>query len=97
MAAKVEHPQIKDYLPGTFHDLKNVHNRPDEWKIEQGLSGAQLPFLDQTGKEPTVIEPAKPAKPTKDEEAIKAIGDPKKLFQMERPGWKGYVYSTLMV
>lgn len=97
MAAEVQHAQIVDYLPGTFHDLKDVHNRPDEWKIEQGLSGAQLPFLDQTGKEPVAIEPAKPAKPTKDEEAIKAVGDPNELFQMERPGWKGYVERTLAI
>ena len=88
---KVIHPQINDYLPNTFEDLKNIKNRPDEWKIEQGLSGAQLPFIDQTGKEPVAIHPSKPAVPTKDDDAIKAVGDPNKLFQMERPGWKGYV------
>jgi sulfite oxidase len=89
MTAKVLHPQIKDYLPGTFEDLKDVHNRPDEWKIEQGLSGAQLPFLDQTGTETVAIHPAKPATPVKDEEAIKSVGDPNELFKIEREGWKG--------
>ena len=33
-----------------------IHNRPDEWKIEQGLSGAKLPILDQTGLEPRIIQ-----------------------------------------
>lgn len=89
MTAAVQNPRIKDYIDGTFHDLRNVKNRPDEWKIEQGLSGAQLPFLDQTGPEPIAIEPSQPAKPVKDEKAIKAVGDPNELFKMERPGWKG--------
>lgn len=26
-------------------------NRPDEWKIEQGMHGAKIPFLDQTGSQ----------------------------------------------
>lgn len=89
MAAKVQHPRINDYIPGTFEALKDIHNRPDEWKIEQGMSGAQLPFLDQTGSEPIAIHPAKPAEHTKDEAAIKAIGDPNELFKIEREGWKG--------
>lgn len=32
-------------------------NRPDEWKIEQGLSGASLPVLDMTGPETLRIPP----------------------------------------
>jgi sulfite oxidase len=68
-------------------------NRPDEWKIEQGLAGAKLPFLDQTGRETVVIAPKEwGGKMEKDEEAIKAFGDPKKLFARELEGWKGYVF-----
>lgn len=66
-----------------------VHNRPDEWKIEQGLSGAKLPFLDQTGDVTVEIEPRAWPELTKDEAAIKAVGDPDKLFTREREGWKG--------
>jgi hypothetical protein len=66
-------------------------NRPDEWKIEQGLSGAKLPILDQTGRETITIQPQKWGKLVKDEEAIKAVGDPNKLFVRELEGWKGYV------
>lgn len=64
-------------------------NRPDEWKIEQGLAGAKLPFLDQTGAETVEILPREWPKHWKDEEAIKAVGNPDELFQRERPGWKG--------
>lgn len=64
-------------------------NRPDEWKIEQGLSGAKLPFLDQTGRDAVPIEPAKWPKLFKDEAAIAAIGDRDKLFTREIDGWKG--------
>ena len=67
-------------------------NRPDEWKIEQGLSGAKLPFLDQTGHETRKIEPAKWPELVKDEAAIEAIGDRNKLFTREIEGWKGYVF-----
>lgn len=35
----------------------HTENRPDEWKIEQGLSGAKLPILDQTGPETITIQP----------------------------------------
>lgn len=66
-----------------------VHNRPDEWKIEQGLSGAKLPFLDQTGEVTVEILPRKWPELTKDEEAIKAVGNPDDLFKRERRGWKG--------
>jgi sulfite oxidase len=51
-------------------------NRPDEWKIEQGLSGAKLPFLDQTGSETIAIAAHKWEGFSKDEAAIKAVGDP---------------------
>jgi len=73
----------------------NVHgdssNRPDEWKIEQGMAAAALPVLDMTGPETIHIPPAAPQEDFKDEEAIKAVGDRNALFQMERTGWKGYV------
>jgi sulfite oxidase len=66
-----------------------VTNRPDEWKIEQGLSGAKLPILDQTGRETKDIQPVEWPALTKDEEAIKAVGDRAKLFAREKEGWKG--------
>ncbi|OBT53064.1 hypothetical protein VE04_07831 [Pseudogymnoascus sp. 24MN13] len=66
-------------------------NRPDEWKIEQGLAGAKLPFLDQTGNETIAIPPHQWEGATKNEAAIKAVGDPNKLFCRELEGWKGYV------
>lgn len=69
----------------------SIVNRPDEWKIEQGLSGAKLPFLDQTGPETVEIEPHKWGDLVKDEKAINAIGDRSKLFAKELEGWKGYV------
>ena len=69
----------------------SVVNRPDEWKIEQGLSGAKLPFLDQTGPEPIAIEPRQWGDLIKEEKAIDAIGDRNKLFVGELEGWKGYV------
>jgi sulfite oxidase len=64
-------------------------NRPDEWKIEQGLSGAVLPVLDQTGPETIALDPQVFGDLTKDEEAIKSVGDPEKLFTRERKGWVG--------
>ena len=69
----------------------SIVNRPDEWKIEQGLSGAKLPFLDQTGSETVEIEPHRWGDLIKDESAIKAIGDRSKLFARELEGWKGFV------
>lgn len=66
-----------------------IRNRPDEWKIEQGLAGAKLPFLDQTGDVTTEILPRAWPELTKDEAAIKAVGNPDELFQRERKGWKG--------
>ncbi len=64
-------------------------NRPNEWKIEQGLAGAELPFLDQTGRDTVAIPPAKYGDLWKDDETIKALGDPKELFTREIEGWKG--------
>lgn len=66
-----------------------VNNRPDEWKIEQGLSGAKVPFLDQTGSEQKYVQPQPWPELTKDQAAIDAVGDRAKLFQEEREGWKG--------
>jgi hypothetical protein len=74
----------------TKNNMETV-NRPDEWKIEQGLSGAKLPFLDQTGSETVAIAPHKWEGFSKDEAAIKAVGDPDELFVRELEGWKGYV------
>ena len=66
-------------------------NRPDEWKIEQGLSGGKLPFLDQSGPTTVEILPRQYVKTNKDSAAIAAVGNPKDLFKREREGWKGYV------
>ena len=74
-----------------------ISNRPDEWKIEQGLSGAVLPVLDMTGPETNAIPPHVFGELTKDEAAIEAVGDPKKLFQRERKGWKGYVNTEIPI
>lgn len=75
--------QVSDSRP-----MESV-NRPDEWKIEQGLSGAKLPFLDQTGDVQLEILPRTWPKAWKDEEAIKAVGNRDELFKGEREGWKG--------
>jgi len=64
-------------------------NRPDEWKIEQGINGAKLPFLDQTGAETVKIQPVVWGKLTKDEAAIEAVGNRDELFKQELEGWKG--------
>jgi sulfite oxidase len=69
-------------------------NRPDEWRIEQGLAGAKLPILDQTGSETITIPPRKFGELSKDEAAIKAVGDPNELFARELEGWKGYVITS---
>lgn len=70
-------------------------NRPDEWKIEQGLLGASLPVLDMTGPETIHIPPQVFGKLTKDEEAINAVGDRDKLFTREKKGWVGSVIVNL--
>lgn len=69
-------------------------NRPDEWKIEQGLSGAVLPVLDMTGPDTKFLPPQMFGPLTKNNKALKEIGDHDRLFQRERKGWKGYL-STL--
>ncbi|KAK5346059.1 hypothetical protein LTR61_010274 [Exophiala xenobiotica] len=84
------HPKSAFMRPLPGEDLP-IHNRPDEWKIEQGLSAGKLPILDQTGLEPHVIQPQKWPEIIKDEAAIKAVGVPEDLFQRETDGWKGYV------
>ncbi|TLD11777.1 hypothetical protein PspLS_11669 [Pyricularia sp. CBS 133598] len=66
-------------------------NRPDQWKIAQGMAGALLPALDMTGPETKEIPPQQFGPLTKDEEAIKSVGDRAKLFARERKGWKGFV------
>jgi sulfite oxidase len=53
------------------------------------LAGAKLPWLDQTGRETIAIPPTQWKGSWKDEEAIKAFGDPKELFARELEGWKG--------
>ena len=68
----------------------DLRNRPDEWKIEQGLHGASIPILDQSTGETCYIEPLE-YEPWKDEAAIKSVGDPNELFREEREGWEGYV------
>jgi sulfite oxidase len=64
-------------------------NRPDEWKIEQGLAGHKLPILDQSGKEVIYVYPPKEQKRLKDEAAIVAVGDRDELFKREKDGWRG--------
>lgn len=76
-------------MPVDFKPHEATTNRPDEWKIEQGMSGAVLPVLDMTGTETVELQPQVFGELTKDEEAIKAIGDTDKLFTRERKGWKG--------
>jgi sulfite oxidase len=71
-------------------------NRPDEWKIEQGMAGHKLPILDQSGRVTNHIYPPPEKKLTKDKKAIASVGDRAKLFARERVGWKGYCYSILI-
>ncbi|KAL4782596.1 Oxidoreductase, molybdopterin-binding domain-containing protein [Aspergillus varians] len=66
-------------------------NRPDEWKIEQGLSGHKLPILDQSGQEVVHVYPPKEAKKVQDKDAIAAVGNRDELFKRELDGWRGYV------
>jgi sulfite oxidase len=67
-----------------------TNNRPDEWRIEQGMAGAKLPIIDQTRKLTTFIHPTDPSPPgITDKKTIEAVGDRKKLFAREIKGWKG--------
>lgn len=68
---------------------KPINNRPDEWKVEQGLAAQKLPIIDQSGKSVFFVAAPAEAPVTKDEKAIRAIGDRNKLFARERPGWIG--------
>lgn len=70
---------------------KPINNRPDEWKVEQGMAGFKLPIIDQSGKSVSFVSPSPETKITKDEKALRAIGDRSKLFSREKPGWTGYV------
>ena len=74
-----------------------IHNRPDEWKIEQGINSAKLPFLDQSGPETLFIQPTEWPELTKDQAAIDAVGNRDELFTRELEGWKGYVLVSLNV
>lgn len=71
-------------------------NRPDEWKIEQGMAGHKLPILDQSESDTVHIYPPVDMKLTKDEEAIASVGNRAKLFARERKGWKGYCRPMLL-
>lgn len=70
-------------------------NRPDEWKIEQGMAGHKLPILDQSARDTIHLYPVRPARLTKDEEEIASVGDRDKLFARELEGWKGCVFSVI--
>ena len=72
-------------------DAMKTKNRPDEWRIEQGMSGAVLPVLDMTG--PKVKElPLQTFKPTITEaDAGKGPAERSKTFAAERKGWNGCV------
>jgi sulfite oxidase len=75
-------------LPDRHVNMETT-NRQDEFKIEQGLSGAVLPVLDMTGLEIKAIPPQTFGELTRDEDAINSVGDRKALFAAERKGWKG--------
>lgn len=75
-------------MPGLTEKFE-TSNRPDEWKIEQGLVGAELPVLDMTGPETKILSPQVFGELTRDEEAIKAVGNRDELFARERKGWVG--------
>jgi sulfite oxidase len=70
-----------------------TENRPDEWRIAQGLAGAVLPGLDMTGPETVAIPPREGFNElTKAEAALEALGDYSAQFTRERKGWKGLAY-----
>ncbi|KAG5980660.1 hypothetical protein E4U55_003803, partial [Claviceps digitariae] len=64
-------------------------NRPDEWKIEQGLAAAAVPVLDMTGPETKELEIQTFGPLIRDEAAIRSVGDADELFAAERKGWVG--------
>ncbi|KAL4861712.1 hypothetical protein BDV12DRAFT_190904 [Aspergillus spectabilis] len=69
-------------------------NRPDEWKIEQGMAGHKLPILDQSGSDTVHLYPPPVTKITKDEEAIASVGDRAKLFTREREGKAHKIFTS---
>jgi sulfite oxidase len=75
-------------MPGTMDKIE-VSNRPDEWKIEQGLVGAELPVLDMTGPETKALDPQMFGELVRDDKAIEAVGNRDELFARERKGWVG--------
>jgi sulfite oxidase len=75
--------------------MKETNNRPDEWKIEQGMAASKLPIIDQTGKEVIFIHPGEPRSIPKNTEAIELVGDRNRAFSREIAGWKGYEYSQI--
>jgi sulfite oxidase len=74
---------------GSVSEQMDTTNRPDEWRIENGLEGHKLPILDQSGPEVVHIYPPLPQERVKDEEAIAAVGDRDELFKREKEGWRG--------
>lgn len=64
-------------------------NRPDEWKIEQGLAGAKLPFLDQTGDVTVEIMPGEEPPSWEDDSSVEVAREKAEFFKIEREGWKG--------
>lgn len=65
-------------------------NRPDEWKIEQGLHGAKIPFLDQTGNVTVEILPREEPTPWTEGGSLDVVSNKDEEFKEERKGWKGY-------
>lgn len=75
--------------------VKETNNRPDEWKIEQGMAASKLPIIDQTREKTIFIHPVEPRSIPKNTEAIEAVGDRNKVFGREITGWKGYGSSQI--
>ncbi|RWQ91987.1 sulfite oxidase [Paecilomyces variotii] len=91
MAPSSYPPSFSEATVADVPEAFDTSNRPDEWKIEQGMAGHKLPILDQTGSDTIHIYPTHPPRRVKDEEAIKSVGDRDKVFARELEGWKGYV------
>lgn len=71
----------------------STHQSSDEWKLEQGLAGAEIPVLDQTPHEHEYTSKAGDdqtgEKGTTGANETKPGGDAKTLFVEEREGWDG--------
>ena len=78
-----------------YHDVTYMQttNRPDEWRFEQGMAGADLPVLDMTSPDTVALDPQVFGQLTKDMAAIKEVGDRNVLFARERKGWVGCVFQ----